>query len=207
MALSVDWGNTFVITVPQSDLTLVTGALYDFDTDAFRLELKSLEDDEVGMPWPSTHIHNTEVTVAGVTYARFIEIVAPYSITFEDTGSAYAVRFINSNNNAWDVENGILNVTPKVSYIPTNSAGLIVVESVDAASISASLATILADLTGLEEYDLAERITNPSTGKLEIVNDTAMRRWEADAWQDSAKTVPYVGTGLEAVGEITEIAY
>jgi len=84
---------------------------------------------------------------------------------------------------------------------------LIVVESVDAASISASLATILADLTGLEEYDLAERITNPSTGKLEIVNDTAMRRWVADAWQDASKTVPYVGEGLEAVSEITEIAY
>jgi hypothetical protein len=122
MAISVDWG-TKVITVPQADLTLITGTLYELDTDVFRLALKALEDDEYGMAHPDTHVHNTEVTVAGVTYARFIEIVNGYSVTFEN--GAYTVRLVGSNNNIFDVENGILNQNT-VQVIAGNSAGLIV---------------------------------------------------------------------------------
>ena len=124
MAISIDPA-TFIITVPKADLTLVTGTLYEMDTDAFRLELKDWEDSEVGIPFTDTHTHNTEVTVAGVTYARFIEMLSPYSVTFED--GAYSVRLEGSNNNIWDIENGILNQN-QVQVIPTNSAGLIVTE-------------------------------------------------------------------------------
>lgn len=120
MALSVNW-NTKVIFVPQADLTLVSGTLYELDTDAFRLELKDIEDDE-GIPFLDTHRHNTEVTVAGVTYARTIEIINGYSIEFED--GQYTVRLVGSNNNFFDVENGVL-VQNQVSVIPTNSAGLV----------------------------------------------------------------------------------
>ena len=123
MAISIDWG-TKVITIPQADLTHVTGSLYELDTDWFRLQLKSLEDDEEGMAFPDTHRHNTEVTVAGVTYARTIEIINGYSITFEDTSALYTVRLAGSNNNMFDVENGILNQND-VQIISTNSAGLV----------------------------------------------------------------------------------
>ena len=125
---SVDWP-TGVISVPQSDLTLISGSLYELDTDAFRLELRSLEDDSEGMPWPRTHRHNTEVTVAGTTFARTIEIINGYSVTFEDTGSDYTVRLAGSNNNIFDAENGVLNSTPGVTVIGQNSAGLITVSS------------------------------------------------------------------------------
>ncbi len=125
MALSVEWG-TKIITVLQADLTPVTGTLYELDTDQFRKDLKSLEDGEDGMPFPDTHTHNTEVTVAGVTYARFIEIINGYSITFEN--GSYSVRLAGSNNNFFDVENGILNQNT-VQVIPGNAAGLIVVVS------------------------------------------------------------------------------
>jgi len=74
-------------------------------------------------------IHNTEVTVAGVTYARTLEYINSYSHTFENTGSAYTVRIEGSNNNIFDIENGILNPTPLVTVISTNSAGLIIVVS------------------------------------------------------------------------------
>ena len=107
MAISVDWG-TKVITVPQADLTLITGTLYELDTDTFRLALKALEDDEYGMAHDDTHTHNTEVTVAGVTYARFIEIINGYSVTFEN--GSYSVRLAGSNNNIFDVENGIFHL-------------------------------------------------------------------------------------------------
>lgn len=77
----------------------------------------------------------------------------------------------------------------------------------DISQINSDVAATLSAITGLTELELAEKITNPATGKLEIVNDTAMRRWEANAWEDAAKSTPYQGAGLEAVSEITEIAY
>ena len=118
---TINW-NTMVITIPQSYLANVTGTLYKLDTDAFRLKLKDIEDDE-GIPFPDTHRHSTTVTVAGTTYARAIEIIPPYSITFEDL--QYSVRLDGSNNNFFDVEGGILNQN-QVQVIPGNAAGLIV---------------------------------------------------------------------------------
>lgn len=120
--VTIDWGNTYKIQVPQSYLTLISGTLYELDTDTFRLDLKALEASEDGMPFPKTHDHNTEYTVAGVTYARSIEILAPYSVEFED--GAYSVRLTGSNNNIFDIQNGIL-VQNQVQVIPTNSAGLV----------------------------------------------------------------------------------
>lgn len=125
MPISITWG-TRVINIPKNYLTLISGTLYELDTEQFRLDLKALEDDEEGQPFPDTHRHATEVTVAGITFARIIEIINNYSITFED--GQYSVRLVGSNNNFFDVENGILNQN-QVQVIPGNSAGLIVHES------------------------------------------------------------------------------
>lgn len=123
MAITIDWA-TKIISVPQADLDLIGGTLYELDTDEFRLALKSIEDSEEGMPFPDTHRHNTEVTVAGVTYARTIEIINGYSVEFEN--GQYTVKLVGSNNNIFDVENGILQQN-YVQIIPTNAAGLITV--------------------------------------------------------------------------------
>ncbi len=69
MAISID-PLTYVVTIPKTDLTLISGTLYSYDTNAFRLELKGWEDDIEGMPHTITHIHNTEVTIAGIAYAK-----------------------------------------------------------------------------------------------------------------------------------------
>ncbi len=122
MPISID-PLTFVISVPQSYLVNIVGTLYEMDTDTFRLDLKALEDDMGGITFLKTHTHNTEVTVAGVTYARIIEILPPYSVTFED--GQYSVKLVGSNNNIFDIQSGILNQN-QVQVIPTNSAGLIV---------------------------------------------------------------------------------
>lgn len=140
MAISIDWGNK-IINVPQSYLTLITGTLYELDTDQFRLDLKALEDDEEGMPFPDTHRHNTEVTVVGVTYARVIEIINGYSVTFEN--GSYSVRLAGSNNNIFDVENGILNQNT-VQIISQNAAGLIVSEGGEGYDDSSLKGLILA---------------------------------------------------------------
>ena len=124
MAISITYA-TLVIYVPKTYLTLESGTIYTLDSDVLRLDLKDLEDDEEGIAHPDTHRHNPEVTIAGVTYAKTIEIINGYSIEFED--GQYTVIIEGSNNNFHDVLNGIL-VQNQVQVIPTNSAGLIVVE-------------------------------------------------------------------------------
>jgi len=142
MAISIDWGNTNIISIPQSYLSLISGTIYQLDTETFREDLKDLEDDEAGMPFPDTHIHNTEVTVAGTIFARTIEILSPYSVEFED--GQYTVILVGSNNNIFDVANGIL-VQNQVQVISTNSAGLIV-------SVQGS------GVTEQDKLDIADRV-------------------------------------------------
>jgi hypothetical protein len=156
---------TFVINVPKADLTLVSGTLYKLDTNAFRLALKSWEDEgnglNGGITFLKTHTHNTQVTIAGTTYARTIEILAPYSVTFED--GAYSVRLEGSNNNIFDIQNGILNQN-QVQVIPTNSAGLIVVTSG-------------SGITEQDKLDIADRVWDEVlTGATHDVNTSAGKR-------------------------------
>ena len=118
MAVSVDWGDTKVIFVPQSFLTFISAGLYELDTDSFRLALKGLEDDAEGMVFLDTHRHNTIVLLGGIGYARTIEIINGYTVEFED--GQYAVNLVGSNNNIADVS-----VVNQVSVRSNNSAGLI----------------------------------------------------------------------------------
>ena len=126
MAISID-RVTNVISVPQSDLTFVSGTFYRLDTRLLWEELKQIEASEEGIIFPDTQVHNSEYTVAGATYAESIQIIPPYSIEFTPD-TQYTVELINSNNNIFDVGNAIL-VQNQVQVIPTNSAGLVVEES------------------------------------------------------------------------------
>lgn len=123
MAYSFDYA-TKVISVPQADLTLITGTLYELDTNVFLQTLQDEQDSARGMPFDTMFTHNTEVTVAGTTFARTIEIINSYSVEFTPD-SQFTVRLVGSNNNIFDVENGIL-VQNQVQIISTNSGGLIV---------------------------------------------------------------------------------
>jgi hypothetical protein len=119
MPITVDWPNR-VIFIPKDDMVLVSTDPFEvreLDLDQFRRTLKDLEDDEAGVPWPDTHQHNTSVEIAGVTYARLIEIINGYTVTFED--GQYAVNLVGANSNLSEVTN--LN---QVSIRSANSAGL-----------------------------------------------------------------------------------
>ena len=121
MAITIDWG-TKVINIPQTDLTLISGSLYELNTDTkLRADVNALQASEEGIVFDTTHTHNTEITIAGVTYARTLEFINGYTITLEDL--QYRTNLIGSNNNVTDVLN--LN---QVSVIPSNSAGLIKTE-------------------------------------------------------------------------------
>lgn len=122
MALAYDY-DTLTITVPQADLTLVSGTLFTLDTEAFRLLLAAEQASERGIVFITAYTHNTEVTIVGTTYARLIEIFNGWNIEFED--GQYSVQLEGSNNNYWDIA-GLILVQNQVQVIPTNSAGLIV---------------------------------------------------------------------------------
>lgn len=118
MAISIDWP-TRVINVPQADLVLVGGSVYELDVNVFRQALNTLQSSDEGMPELTTHDHNSEVTLAGTTFARSVEIINGYTVTFED--GQYAVNLKGANNNLADVTN-----VNQVSIRVFNSAGLIV---------------------------------------------------------------------------------
>lgn len=153
MAVTIDW-QTYVIYIPQSYLTLVGGTIYELDTEQFRLDLKALESSIYGMGHPKTHNHNTTVTVAGTTYARAIEILFPYSVEFED--GQYTVILKGSNNNIFDVSNGIL-VQNQVQIISTNAAGLIVT-------------TVGSGVTEQDKLDIADRVWDELVAQHPTVN-------------------------------------
>jgi hypothetical protein len=120
VAVSID-PQTFIIFVPKTDMTLVQTSPFEvreLDLNWFRLQLKAIEADSVGIYLLKTHDHNTEVTLGGLTFARVIEILAPYTVTFEDGN--YAVNLVNANSNVSDKTN--LN---QVQVRSANSAGLV----------------------------------------------------------------------------------
>lgn len=119
MALIFDL-TTFVITVPQADLTPLGGSSYSLDTNLFRISLKDWEDSEEGIAHPKTHTHNTSVNLGGIEYARVIEILSPWTITFEELVVPYRVTLVGSNNNILQVTN-----LGTVQILSSNSAGLI----------------------------------------------------------------------------------
>ena len=121
MAITINW-DTKVINVPKEDMTLIQSTpteIRELDVDWFRMELKDLEDNVEGQPFSDTHRHNTEVTLGGLTLARVVEILPPYTITFQD--GQYAVNLTGANNNIADRTN-----VNQVSVRTNNSAGMIV---------------------------------------------------------------------------------
>lgn len=148
MSISVNWA-TKVIFVPQNYLSLVSGSVYELDTNQFRLDLKALEASSEGMPFDDTHAHNTQVTVGGVTLARVVEIINGYTITFED--GQYAVNLVGSNSNI--AENVNVN---QVSIRPQNSAGLI--------SVTSGSGVTEQDKLDIANRVWAETITGITTG-------------------------------------------
>lgn len=154
MAISID-PLTFVIFVPKADMTLVQSSpteIRELDLNTFRLNLKAYEAAVYGIYLYKTHNHNTEVTLGSLTFARVIEILAPYTVTFED--GQYAVNLVNANSNVSDKTN-----VNQVSVRSSNSAGLV-------ASTAALTATDLDNIADkvLDEL-VADHTTSGSVGQ------------------------------------------
>lgn len=153
MAVSVNW-STKVISVPQADLTLISGSDYTYSVDTLRLNLKALEAGEAGIVFDDTHTHNTEVTLAGITYARTVEFINGYTIEFEDL--QYGVTLTEANHNVSDVI-----VRNQVSIVTNNSAGLQTVTS--GSGLSGDQDTLLTLIGNLTQ---ADQVFDKDTGLL-----------------------------------------
>jgi len=131
MAITIDW-ITKIISVPKADMTLIQSVpteIRELALNSFRVSLKDIEDNVDGMPNVDTHRHNTEVLLSGITYARVLEIINGYTVTFED--DQYAVNLTGANSNVGDVVN-----VNQVSVRSQNSAGLISSSAIEYASFN-----------------------------------------------------------------------
>lgn len=126
MTISVGWQTDQVIRINRVDMTLVQTTpveVYQLDVNALFSTLKDLESSVDGIPWTDTQRNASPVTLSGITYARVLEILSPYTITFED--AQYVVQLIGANSNIIEKTN-----PNQVSVQGNNSAGLIQVPEI-----------------------------------------------------------------------------
>lgn len=204
MAITVDW-TTKIVSIPQADLTFISGTLYEADTNVIRLALKAIEASPEGMPFDDIHLHNTEVTVAGITFFRTIEIINGYQLEFTPD-SQWTARLAGSNNNFFDVENGIL-VQNQVQLISTNSAGGQIVETGVSGLTSAEsiqLSGIDITVTTLRKLLQNKMETNPVTGLLTVYDDDDVTPFlTGNIYEDVLAGQLYRSRGLERRDRLT----
>lgn len=199
---------TNIIKVLKTDsfMTLISGTLYECDTDAFRLALKAVEDDEEGIVFGDTHEHFTSYTVSGITYSRKFEIISPYSIEFED--GQYSVRLVGSNTNLFDVAAGIL-VQNQVQVISQNSVGGIDVTLLPTDTADAvwnhNVADSFTAKVSLIEKILRNRMSlDPDTGVMTVYDDDDVTiLFSATVYKHPDESETYDGAAAHARGRLT----
>jgi len=141
MAYQVDW-ETKVITIPQSDLTHISGSIYKLDLELCHQELRRLEwEFNEGLSRPQILQYIPPLQAGGVIYARFVLLQNGYTITFED--GQYAVNFDGANTNIQDYTN-----VNQVSIRPNNSAGLQDLSTLLASAYQGKIVVDVNNLTG-----------------------------------------------------------
>ncbi len=145
MAYSVDW-IAKIVSVPTSDLTLVSGTHYQLQMSAFLIEIRRLESAfNEGLWAPQILDHtNPKLDFAGSDYAGFDEMINGY--TLQVTGAATRVDLLGSNNNVVDVL-----IATGVSLVPSNSAGLqLVTVETGVSGLTAQESTWLSSVPQIE---------------------------------------------------------
>jgi hypothetical protein len=116
-----------------------------------------------------------------------------------DTAGPYRVR----------VENEVSALTPSaVATLPASLEQDIASIQSDISMIQSDIVSLLANQDLTLEQQQAEHITSALTGLVILRNPTVMRRWEANAWEDEAGTIPYgtnANKGIEKVDVLTEV--
>ncbi|MHA2063210.1 MAG: hypothetical protein ACXABY_02395 [Candidatus Thorarchaeota archaeon] len=180
MAITIDY-STYVISVPRADMSIIQASpeIRELNVNQFRLDLKNIEDSEEGMPYWDTHDHKSETTLSGIVYARIVEILSPYTITFED--AQYTVSCTGANHNIADVKNA-----NQVSLLVNNAAGLISNEAIEFSSFEGAV--------HIDTANGSSGTTFPVGTPQEPVNN----------WTDAIQICTNRGlTAIHAVGDLT----
>ena len=119
MSYSVNW-TTKVVTIPLSDLTLVSGSNYSLDASDVWIELRRLEASPGDGLWADqiAEFVNTQV-LSGLPYSAILKMINGY--TWDTNTTNKTISLLGINNNLLDVfipGNGI-------SVLANNSAGKI----------------------------------------------------------------------------------
>lgn len=142
MSIEIDWA-TYVITIHRDHMLLIQSTpieIRQLDLTSFHTVLRAIEDDPLGIPHPDTHRYSSATEISGVVLALVVELLEPYTITFDD--GLYAVNITGGNSNLADRVN-INNVGVRTA----NSAGLQDLSALQASSFSGGGVTI--DATSL----------------------------------------------------------
>ena len=137
MAITIDWA-THTISVLRTDMLVVQSVpveVRQLDLDVLRVRLRELEATEAGMSFPVTHRYISPTSVGGVSLASIVEILEPYTVTFED--GQYAVNVVGGNTNIADRVN-----VNQVSIRTSNSAGLQELSALQAASFDQQMVAV-----------------------------------------------------------------
>jgi hypothetical protein len=191
--MDIDWGSKVINAYRDTDTFFAATAdpyVWDMDVDEFRKQLRDLEDNEDGMPFPDTHNHNTEVTLGSLTIARVVEIINGYTIQFWPMSPHWTVNILGANNNV-----DVVKVTDSGDTVDTrqnNSAGLV--------SVPIDTTSLAADFWGaaIENGYTAEQMWRlmmaALVGKVNGANSTEMRfRDDADSKDRITVTVDLYG--------------
>lgn len=135
--VTVLWGPKiiFVPKIAMVQLQSTPTEIWQLDIPTFKATLGDLLDNTDGMSYPDIFNHNPSVTVGGAILAKVVEILEPYTITFED--GQYAVNLTGANSNIGDRVN-----VNQVSIRSANSAGLQDLTSLQAASFGEGAVTL-----------------------------------------------------------------
>jgi hypothetical protein len=116
MAITVDYGVTpFLITIPKSDLTLITGTQYKLTVDEFWILLRDFTDEQNTMAQPKLY---SRIPATSSTPSITTIELAYYAIEFED--GLYSVNIIEGNTNIREAE-----LKNQVSVNTNNTTGFI----------------------------------------------------------------------------------
>ena len=106
---------------------------------------------------------------------------------------------MGSNNNIFDIENGIL-VQNQVQVIATNSAGNIVVET-GVSGLTITEATQLAEIDNVRKLMQNRMETNPTTGILTVYDDDNVTILAKHNIKDKNALGISLGSGVPAIRE------
>lgn len=153
MAYTVDWVSK-IFTIPQSDLTFVSGNNYSLSMVDVHEELRRLEWAFADGLWAPRILNFYEtVTLSGIDKSPSIEVTNGY--TFDFTGSNYNVILSDYDNNLVDV------------YIPSNGISILGNNSVGRQAV-ASTAIWTESLT--EDYPVDGQSATTPTQMLYSIN-------------------------------------